>query len=146
MNPRLVHFQQLRRQRVWSHCSPVRRTLYYGSHFTRGQLLHLQAMVLTTVACGNRYLITGSCLGNFVLRRAPEYPVHRSRMRTLSFSSVPSSSMMTVRSSPFYRPTQLCHSAACGNPAVPSKSFRSSRVLFEVYMSSCVSQPSQVRS
>ena len=44
--------------------------------------------------CGNRSPIAGSSLGDFVIRRVPKYPAHLSRMRTLSFSSVPSSPMM----------------------------------------------------
>ena len=54
--------------------------------------VHLQAMVLMAVVW-NRPLMVGSSLGDFVFKRVPNYRAHRSRTRTLSFSSVPSSMM-----------------------------------------------------
>ena len=67
--------------------------------------------------CGNRALMVGSSLDDFVIRRVPKHLSHRSRMRTFTLRSVPSSPRMNCSRLAF-RPS---------NPAVPFKCLYKSR-------------------
>ena len=66
---------------------------------------------------GNRTVVVRSSLGEFLFRRVWQNPSHRLRMRTLSLSSVPSSSIMNCSLLAFRPPNPTCPSNACRNPA-----------------------------
>ena len=67
--------------------------------------------------CGNRAVMVRSSLGDFLFSRVWKTPPHRLRMRTLSLSSVPSSSVMNYSLLAFRPPTPPCPLNACRNPA-----------------------------